>query len=194
MVRASALSPPARLYVTGVVACGVTVVGFCVIQLFLHPVPYQWFLLAALTLLSGSATVQLPSSHASISISEVFVFIAVLLYGPAAGTVMVALDGLVISFWMAKRRPEWYRALFNMAAPALSIWCAAHLLFITARIEPLIRQPATINVLLLPLILFALVYFGLNSWMIALAVALEMRIPPYRVWRENFLWLSLNYF
>ena len=75
---------------------------------------------------------------------------------------MVALDGLVISFWMAKRRPEWYRALFNMAAPALSIWCAAHLLFLTAHIEPLIRQPATINVLLAPLILFALVYFGLN--------------------------------
>ena len=36
-------------------------------------------------------------------------------------------DGLVISFWMAKRRPEWYRAAFNMAAPAISIWVAAKL-------------------------------------------------------------------
>ncbi len=151
-------------------------------------------MLAALTLVSGSATVTLPSVPASISVSETFVFATVLLFGSAAGTVMVALDGLVISFWMAKRRPEWYRALFNMAAPALSIWCAAHLLFLTAGIEPLIRQPATINILLGPLILFALVYFGLNSWLIAIAVAVEMRLPPYRVWRENFLWLSLNYF
>ena len=72
-------------------------------QLHASTVPQQWFLLAALTLVSGSATVNLRSSHASISISEVFVFIAILLYGPAAGTVIVALDGLVISFWLAKR-------------------------------------------------------------------------------------------
>jgi diguanylate cyclase (GGDEF)-like protein/putative nucleotidyltransferase with HDIG domain len=191
---AGSLSTAGRVYLTAVIACGIAAVASSVFRLHVEPLGYQWYMLAALTFISGSATVTLPSVPASISVSETFVFATVLLFGSAAGTVMVALDGLVISFWMAKRRPEWYRALFNMAAPALSIWCAAHLLFMTARIEPLIRQPATINVLLLPLILFALVYFGLNSWMIALAVALEMRVPPYRVWRENFLWLSLNYF
>jgi diguanylate cyclase (GGDEF)-like protein/putative nucleotidyltransferase with HDIG domain len=188
------LTTAGRAYLAAVISCGMAAVASSVLRLHVEPLGYQWYMLAALTFVSGSATVTLPSVPASISVSETFVFATVLLFGSAAGTVMVALDGLVISFWMAKRRPEWYRALFNMAAPALSIWCAAHLLFLTAGIEPLIRQPATINVLLLPLILFALVYFGLNSWMIAIAVALEMRIPPYRVWRENFLWLSLNYF
>ena len=56
--------------------------------------------------ISGSACVELPHSNVTISISEAFVFAAVLLYGPAAGTLTVALDGLVISFWIAKRRPE----------------------------------------------------------------------------------------
>src|SRR3954469_18703150 len=176
MVRASALSPPARLYVTGVVACGVTVVGFCVIQLFLHPVPYQWFLLAALTLLSGSATVQLPSSHSSISISEVFTFIAILLYGPAAGTIVVALDGLVISFWMAKRRPEWYRALFNMSAPAVAAWCSAELFFLTSKVAPLSQGAATLNRILPYLMLSAVTYFCVNTWLITFAVALERRM------------------
>src|SRR3982751_4652733 len=129
MVHASTLTSPGRTYVSTVITSGVFVVGLCVVQLYLHPVPYQWFLLATLTLLSGSATVQLPSSHASISISEVFVFIAILLYGPPAGTLVVVLDGLVISFWMAKRRPEWYRALFNMSAPAVAAWCSAELFF-----------------------------------------------------------------
>src|SRR5437868_8201030 len=104
MVRASStLTPSGLTYVSTVIGCGVLVVGLCVVQLYLHPVPYQWFLLAALTLLSGSATVQLPSSHASISISEVFVFIAILLFGAPAGTIVVALDGLVISFWKIGR-------------------------------------------------------------------------------------------
>ena len=191
---AGSLNRVGQAYLSFVIALGLLVIVGSVYRLHVEPLGYQWYMLAALTLVSGSATVQLPSVPASISVSETFVFASVLLFGPAAGTVMVALDGLVISFWMAKRRPEWYRALFNMAAPALSIWSAAKLLFLVAGVAPLIRQEASVNVLLVPLVVFAVVYFGLNSWLIAIAVALETGLRPYRVWRENFLWLSLNYF
>jgi diguanylate cyclase (GGDEF)-like protein/putative nucleotidyltransferase with HDIG domain len=193
MVRSSALSPVGRTYVSAVVASGLAVVGLCVVQLCLHPVPYQWFLLAALTLLSGSATVQLPSSHASISISEVFVFIAILLYGPPAGTIVVALDGLVISFWMAKRRPEWYRALFNMSAPAVAAWCSAQLFFLASGLVPLAQRPATLNQILPFLMLTAATYFSLNTWLITFAIALERRLSPFRLWISSFAWLSLTY-
>jgi len=188
------ISQGARVYLGAVIMFGITAVILSLYQLYVQPLGYQWYMLAALTLVSGSATVQLPSIPASISVSETFVIASVLLFGPAAGTVMVALDGLVISFWMAKRRPEWYRALFNMAAPAVSIWTASHLLFALAKIQPISHQPASVNTLLLPLVVFALVYFGLNSWFIAIAVAFETRMSPYQIWRENFLWLSLNYF
>jgi putative nucleotidyltransferase with HDIG domain len=43
-------------------------------------------------------------------------------------------------------------------------------------------------------VLFAVAYFGLNSWLIAIAIALETRLKAFNVWREHFLWLSLNYF
>src|SRR6266850_1685903 len=110
-----------RLYISLVVSIGLGVIGISVFELNAHPVPLrQWFLLAALTLISGSATVRLPAIPASISISETFVITAVLLYGPAAGTLIVALDGLVMSFWIAKRVREVHRALFNMSAPAVS--------------------------------------------------------------------------
>src|SRR5207237_6087577 len=108
----------------------------------------QWRLLALLTLISGSACVELPHSNVTISISEAFVFTAVLLYGPAAGTLTVALDGLVISFWIAKRRPEAERALFNIAAPALSAWCSSQLFFRVSGIKPLAEQPASLNEIL----------------------------------------------
>jgi diguanylate cyclase (GGDEF)-like protein/putative nucleotidyltransferase with HDIG domain len=183
-----------RVYLAAVIVSGIMAVGACLVDVQIHPLPPQWYLLAVLTLVSGSATVNLPTVGASISVSETFVFASVLLFGPAAGTLTVALDGLVISFWMAKRRPEWYRALFNMAAPAISIWVAAQLLFALAQIRPLFEQQSPINALLLPLIVFAIVYFGLNSWLIAFAVAFESRVSAYRIWRQNFLWLSLNYF
>jgi putative nucleotidyltransferase with HDIG domain len=154
----------------------------------------QWFLLAALTLVSGSATVKLPSVPASISISETFVFAAVLLYGPSAGTLIVALDGLVISFWISKRRQEPYRAFFNMSAPAVSAWAASKIFFWVSGIQPLVEAAAPLDRILPALILFAIAYFSFNSWLIAFAISIEKHVPPAKVWWENFVWLSLNYF
>ena len=101
--------PGGQVFLAFVIVAGLVAVLGSIHQLHTQSIEQQWYVLAALTLVSGSATVKLPSIPATISISETFVFASVLLFGSAAGTVTVALDGLVISFWMARRRPEWYR-------------------------------------------------------------------------------------
>ena len=63
-----------------------------------------------------------------------------------------------------------------------------------AGIQPLSNSPRPILPLLGPLAVLALVYFLLNSSLIALAVGFEKRVSAFVVWRQNFLWLSLNYF
>ena len=194
MAFASGLTRSGRLYISAVTALGVFVIGHSLIQLYRFPIEPQWLLLAALTLISGSASVRLRGTDVSISISEAFVFTAVLLYGPAAGTLTVALDGLVISFWIAKRRPEFDRALINVTAPALSAWCSAQLFYYVSGIAPLVERPATVDEILPGLALFALAYFGLNSWLIALVIAFQRKESPWHVWRTGFIWLSLNYF
>jgi putative nucleotidyltransferase with HDIG domain len=194
MVSFPLLPANGRVYISTVILAGTLVVGNSVYQLIEHPIGFRWFLLAALTLISGSATVKLPSVPASISISETFVFAAVLLYGPPAGALVVALDGLVISFWISRRRQEPYRALFNMSAPSVSAWAAAELFFWLSGIKPLATEAAPIDRILPSLITCAVTYFSLNSWLIAFAIAVERRLSPVRVWREHFVWLSLNYF
>src|SRR6476620_2927073 len=132
MVSRRGFTPWGKTYLWLVIAAGFTVVAFSLREMYLDPPGRQWFILAALTLISGSATIRLPSSNASISTSETFVFTAVLLYGPAAGTVIVALDTRVVSFWISKRQDGPLRVLFNLAAPTLSVWCSAHLFFYVA--------------------------------------------------------------
>ncbi len=196
MVSQAGFSRVGKFYLWSVIAAGFTVIGLSIHGLYVEPIGNQWFILAALTLISGSATVTLPSSYASISLSETFVFTAVLLYGPAAGTIIVALDGLIISFWISRRRNEKrpHRALFNMSAPAVSAWCGAQLFFFAAGIAPLIKEPSTTSAILPALIVFALVYFSVNSWLITFVIALERRLNPVSVWTNSFLWMSLNYF
>lgn len=183
-----------NVYITAVVAAGLGVIALSFQSLYVDPIGYQWFILAFLTLISGSATVKLPSVPATISISETFVFTSVLLFGQQAGTLTVALDGLVISFWLARKQPRFAQILFNVAAPSLSIWLAASAFYAAAGVEPLIRQPSDITDLVLPLFLFTVLYFLLNSGFIALAISFESRLSPYTIWRKNFMWLSLNYF
>ncbi len=139
MSAAKPLTPRGRLYVHGVIAIGAAVLVAAVIDLPKGPDGYylDWLLLAALTAISGSATVKLPSIPASLSVSETFVFTSVLLFGPPAGTLTVALDGLIISLWLSKNRKEFHRILFNVAAPAISIWVASHVFFYLAGIQPL---------------------------------------------------------
>jgi diguanylate cyclase (GGDEF)-like protein/putative nucleotidyltransferase with HDIG domain len=129
-----------------------------------------------------------------LSVSETFVFAAVLLFGPAAATMIVVLDSLVISLWLKQRSRRASRVLFNMAAPSVSIWIASRAFYALAHIEPLSKNPRSILAFLGPLLALAVIYFILNSVLIAGAVAFEKRVSALVVWRQNFLWLSLNYF
>src|SRR5258708_40358839 len=81
-----------RIYVSAVAGLGAATILYSAYQLHARPIGWNWFILALLTLLSGSATVKLPSVPATISISETFVFTSVLLFGPAAGLDTVSLQ------------------------------------------------------------------------------------------------------
>lgn len=187
-----------RAYVSVVAVLGMVVLGHSLYSMYVTPIGWNWFVLALLTLLTGSATVKLPSVPATISISETFVFTSALLYGPAAGALTVALDALVISLSLARKGHPAYRIIFNVFALPAALWVAASLFFWAAGLPPLstLNPGRTIDagILLKPLILFTACYFALNSWLIAFAIAIEKRLSPLTVWRNNFAWLSLNYF
>lgn len=194
MTSKQPLAGAGRLYLAAVILSGLAVVLHSLYSLYARPVGYEWFILAGLTLLSGSFTVRVPTIPARLSVSETFVFAAVLLFGPAAATMVVALDSLIISLWIFRSSRRSERVLFNFAAPAVAVWIAARVFYLLAGIAPLAQASSPITSLVFPLLVLAVLYFLLNSWLIAVAIALEQRSSAVRVWRSNFLWLSLNYF
>jgi diguanylate cyclase (GGDEF)-like protein/putative nucleotidyltransferase with HDIG domain len=192
MAGTNGLSTAGRVYVNAVIAGGSAIVALSLYTLATSPVRVQWFILAGLTLLSGSFTVRIPAISARLSVSETFVFAAALLFGPAAATVIVVLDTLIISLWQGRRStPE--RVLFNAAAPAVAIWVAATLFFALAGVPPLYTSPPPILSLVPALLALAIAYFFLNTWLIAWAVAFQKRLSVFAVWQKNFSWLSVNY-
>jgi hypothetical protein len=174
MTHSTKLSRPAHGYIVAVIVAGLLVVAHSIASLMLHPVSGQWILLAALTVLTGSFSVKVPSITARISVSEAFVFAAVLLYGPAVATTIVALDTFVISLWFRRDQRLGLRSIFNLSAVALSIWVAATTFFQLAQVEPgAIERLLPLERRLWQLLVLAGLYFLLNSWLVAIALALN---------------------
>jgi putative nucleotidyltransferase with HDIG domain len=188
------LRPLARAYVAAVVALGAATVANSVRALYIEPIGTQWFILAGLTLLTGSFTVKVPSINASLSVSETFVFASVLLFGPAAGAITVLLECLIILFWMKPAGRAAHRVLFNTAAPAIAIWVSGKTFYLISGIQPYSQQATPLETLFVPLVIFTALYFLLNSWLVALAVGFETHKSAFDIWWKNFIWLSVNYF
>ena len=178
------------LYVTVVVTAGGAALIASVYELYQRPIPHEWMLLAALTLLSFFFAIRVPGIPAKMSVSESFVFATVLLFGTAAATVTVALDALIMSGWRHRRDP--LKLTFNATEPTLSIWIASQLFFLIVGV-PLRIAPRDGTDLLLPVLLLSLTYFALNSTLTAIAIALESGTKVFSVLRGHLLWLALNY-
>ncbi len=188
------LGPKAQLYVVAVSAAGFAVLFDCISSLLRHPIGSDWLILAGLTLFSGFFTIKVPKLQARLSVSETFVFASVLLFGTCAGTLTVALDILVASLRFRHRSREPIRVVFNVCAAAVSIWAAGHIFFGLSGISPISEAAARLPEFFLPLIALATSYFVFNSVFVALALALERTTNAFTIWKNNFLWLSVNYF
>src|SRR4051794_1503754 len=184
----------ASTYVTAVIVAGAFVFGLSIRQMYLVPVSSQWFILAALTLLTGSFTIAMSSLPARVSVSETFVFAAVLLFGTPAGTITVVLESLIMSLWLSKDTRAPNRVLFNAAATALAIWISGTAYYSFPGVQRHFDNPSTSPVYFLPLATFTILYFLLNTWLVTFAVALHNERSPIRVWWPHFPWLSINYF
>ena len=64
-----------------------------------------------------------PALEATFTVSEVFAFTSVLLFGPEAGAVTLALDSLVLA-WHRRMTPD--KAAFNFGNLTLAVWVVRH--------------------------------------------------------------------
>jgi putative nucleotidyltransferase with HDIG domain len=181
-----------RAYVLVVFLAGMFAIGWSVKALWTEPIGSRWLILAGLTWLSATFSLKVPHVPVTISISETFVFMILLLFGGPAATMAVAVDGLITS--LHRRNLQTRRLLFNFTEPAISVSLAAAAYYWISGTPPLAQAPAHLGTLIGPTLVMACVYFLANSGLTALAVAAETGRSAWQLWRGHFLWLSINYF
>jgi putative nucleotidyltransferase with HDIG domain len=189
-----ALSRQAWTFLAVVIVLGGAILVNAVRDVIANPVDPRWLLLAGLTVIAGLIMLRIPTTEISFSISDTFNIAAAVLFGPSAGAVTAAVDGLVLSSQFGRSYKTAYRILFNVATSAISIWLAAHLFFALAGSQIVLSGSWSAVRLMAYLALFGTVNYFVNTGLVALAIALERHIPAYQVWREHFLGLWVTYF
>jgi hypothetical protein len=184
--------PQLSTFVIAVIAVGAAVLAQSLTVIRQSPFNIYAILLAALTMASSRFVIKVPGRPATVSVSEVFVFTSVLLFGPAVATLTVAIDGVWISLRQEDRRL--YRALFNIAEPAISTWTAAQVFVMIARSGFAAQSSTSTPRLLLATVCMAAVFFVLNSGLTSVALAVENGTSAYEVWRGHAWYLAINYY
>jgi len=174
-----------------VTAVGGTVVLYSLASLPHMPHPLEWFLFAALAMLTATFTIKFSAVDASIAVDDTFVIVSAMLFGPGPAAVALAANSAALSW---RRGDNWRRWAFNAVEPAVSLWAGAEIFFFLGRVPPLSISDAPMGPLIGPLLCLVALYFVLNSGLTAIAVGLDTRQSPFVIWRKHFLWLSLSYF
>ena len=180
-----------RLWTQLVGVAGAVALVHALASLYLLPHRFEWLLLAALAVLTGSFSMKTGSVSASITVSDTFFITTALLFGPAPATVGNAL-GTVVSSWRRGHSKD--RIVFNASNSIFSMWIGSHVFFWLSGVSPLTHSLAPVAELIFPLLAFSAVHYVINSGLVAVAIGLDARRSPFAVWREHFLWLSANYF
>ena len=184
------LSLAGRLLVGLTGVSGAAVVALSIATLFSVDVPLTWVGFSLLTFATGFFTLKIPSIDALLSVSEIFAFSCVLLFGPELGALTVAVDSLLLSYRARHSIPQ---TIFNFGNLTLSVWLSGRLFFAAAGVQPLFMEPSASNGLIAPIALLAATYFSVNSGLTAMVIALESSQRPFAVWRQHFMPLAPTY-
>jgi len=178
------------VYLSSIALVGAVVTAVCLFRLPVAQLDSRYVALTLITILIGSRiTIKIPGARGEISVSDTFIFLAILLFGVEAAVVLAAAEAMCSSARFTRKTNVLF---FNSGVMSISTFVTAETLrFIFPAIS--LRGGYSSN-FLAALCVMALMQYVLNSWMIAVGVALRSEHSIWASWRANFLWTSLTYF
>jgi diguanylate cyclase (GGDEF)-like protein/putative nucleotidyltransferase with HDIG domain len=183
-------SRSSKLYIDVVSVIGLSVFAYALFATLSAPLNLEWMLLGLVTILVASRTdIRIPKITSTVTISDTFVFISVLLYGVFPSVVMAGADAAICSLRYRNRTKV---VPFNVGSMSVSV-CAAGLV-VDFFFGELVVGQTDLSKLILAAETLALVHYALNSGMVGLVQALRNKRNFLKVWQESFLWTSISYF
>jgi len=141
-----------------------------------------------LTIIAAQSPVQLPRGGI-MSVAFAVDYACIVIYGPGVAAWVAALSAVILL-----RRSPWYKILFNAGQLVITVGLAGLVYgwtggtFVALAVDPLSLRHA-----IPAIILSGLTYTLVNSFAVAIAVALEEQRQLLGTWRVGFAWMGPRY-
>jgi diguanylate cyclase (GGDEF)-like protein/PAS domain S-box-containing protein len=157
----------------------------------LSHVNLPFLILSLATVLVGPRlNIQIPRVRAHISVSDTFIFLALLLFGGEAAIVLATAEAICASLRISKKVRIY---VFNAGATACSTFVTVWTLRLLFGETVSWHDPYSTNHLA-AISAMAIIQYGTNSVLVATSAALKSEASVWITWRKNFLWTSITYF
>ena len=187
-------SRASRVYYSLIVGLGLVTVVLAAHLVARTGTGYQWLILASLTVLTGPLALPLPGVKAKISLADTIICTNLVFFGPAAGALTAALDGITGSLRCKTKARRSEYLLFNTGVMTLSAALGGEVFIrVMGRAAFHYNPAASGGTFLVALGLLAAVYYFSNTLLVAAMVALDQGKDVLTVWRNNFTWALVNY-
>ncbi len=174
------------------VSVGAAVIGYSAVKVAALPQAelIQVLVAAVIAAVVGLFPVRVPGSKHSIAAGDIFIFLLLLLHGPAAAVVGAAAEAAVGSWRTSKR---WSSRIASPASAAVAMFSCGLLFDLTLTALGNIGLGGDGAVLGM-VMLFAVGYFVVNTTLITSVVYLKRKQrPALTEWLGNFGWVGIAY-
>ena len=170
----------------GCVACLFSLLHFSSAQ-----VDLRFLLLASLTVIvSSRVSVRIPRANTTITVSDAFIFLTMLLYNPEAAILLAAAEGACSGLRLSKTPRT---VLFNAGAMTCSTFLTTSVLHLILGPQfDLRHQPYSIAIA--AVCVMGLVQYIANTGLVAVCLSLKSDQPLWPTWSKHYLWSSVTYF
>lgn len=157
-------------------------------------VDVYFLLLFCFTIGLGSrVTVPIPQLKSHIAVSDIFIFLALLLFGGPLAIVLSAVEAFLSSWRFCNKK---ITVFFNASSAAISTAAVVVVLgsigfYSSSQVD---RDPAEYQDFLIALSVMAVVYFAVNTLLAAVYDSLTENIPVWNIWKGKYLWAFITFF
>jgi len=180
----------ALLYWRLIIALGVMALLYSGYTLPRAHIDLRFLLIALVTILvSSRVSIKIPRVNTSITVSDTFIFLTLLLYGGEAGIFLAAAEGLFSGLRISKKP---ITVLFNSTMMVCSTFLTVSVVRFFFGPFVALRSHET-SVLIAAICVMAMVQYFSNTAIIAIGLALRENLPVLRTWYTHYLGTSITY-
>ncbi len=181
-----------KLYMYAVIAAGVVVLGFAAYRLPFAKLDLIFLFLTIFMLAFGSRiTVQIPKFKSHIAVSDTFVFIALVLYGGEAATLLAAAEAFCSAWRFCNKKITVFFNSATMAISTMLVWTALQAVGITSEAK---LHGHEMSDFIVTFSTIATIQFMANTMLSSIYGALKSENTWWTTWKTHYAWTFITYF